>query len=861
MKELQIMSKHESSTLTHMASAGGPANLSEGLHIPHPATQVSTSGARGVGGGGAPGSQLPNGAPQVADVQVTGMRHGNFSRRRQNHAIYDHKKDSFIEWVRGILRTSFDLDTMDTSIPILLQQVEELVREHIERHEDSRLARIVPDVATFFTPLKLRDAFLIYNKKYRITRRRFVYPTFNEIRHVVNLAQVLGLPTLKLMTFDGDQTLYPDQKNLEDLFLAQQLLQLLQAGVKIALVTAANYGLNGEKYETRLRVLLEYFSAKNLSREYVENFYIVAGESSYLLKIGPDYRIHPAQEQWPIKNERSSLTTSSSSSVAAARMVPSNITQKKVIPEQVGVFPVEEQKLVEDGEDSANNRGSTNSNSSAAQLDNMRHVLDACEATLRQGIYDLNMKAQILRKATSVGCIQAHFKEPGRENHYFRREQLDELVYRLQETLIENRERIHFPYCAFNGGNDVWFDIGNKKEGIQGLQTLLGVEPCQCLHVGDQMARTGNDFMARFISPVCWIVDPSETKKILKHVLRKLGITSHHRSTSADNIAPVGSQQHLLLSRDVSNASQSAMLGTTAAGSATPGMNNLVAAGGTSGNNFYAQQANGPPSSAGSSKNNLAATSYSTQQNYGPAGGATWSTSKRSSKGSNSPQTAWGPSPISIVQGQQHGGGGNLDRDRSRSSSPKFQAGAPPPRLSKLSSVGSKDGPLSTTSMAGRTIETQFELPSHVTGIPTSPEHPSRQSQEIRSSVSRLLDATATEAEIAKAKETMIRWSPSQDSSEGSSTPECTPRNDEEDTAFFEHNEQGTAFYTRSGTGTTGAQQTGERNFYAGADGDPAKLSLVVQDAAQDPLDEGINEMTTQWQRRERAMREKSGNT
>ena len=29
------------------------------------------------------------------------------------------------------------------------------------------------------------------------------------------------------------------------------------------------------------------------------------------------------------------------------------------------------------------------------------------------------------------------------------------------------------PFCAFNGGNDVWADIGNKRVGVTGLSRLL----------------------------------------------------------------------------------------------------------------------------------------------------------------------------------------------------------------------------------------------------------------------------------------------------------------------------------------------------------------------------------------------------
>ena len=49
------------------------------------------------------------------------------------------------------------------------------------------------------------------------------------------------------------------------------------------------------------------------------------------------------------------------------------------------------------------------------------------------------------------------------------------------------------PYCAFNGGNDVWVDIGNKRVGVMGLCTLLQLPPESVLHVGDQFLNTGND--------------------------------------------------------------------------------------------------------------------------------------------------------------------------------------------------------------------------------------------------------------------------------------------------------------------------------------------------------------------------------
>lgn len=203
-----LAAAHQHMSSAHNLSDGlGPAALSQILA--HQSEQSVFGGAGPMGS-----SRTAQGAAAAAGAGSTagGMRHGNFSRRRQNHAVYDHKKDSFIEWIKSILMSTFDLDIMEKQIPVLLGHVDELAKEHMEMSKEenvtsgggpmraSRLSRIVPDVPVFFTPLKLREAFLIYNKKYRITSRRFVYPTFNEIRHVLNLAQVQLHLQLYLLT-------------------------------------------------------------------------------------------------------------------------------------------------------------------------------------------------------------------------------------------------------------------------------------------------------------------------------------------------------------------------------------------------------------------------------------------------------------------------------------------------------------------------------------------------------------------------------------------------------------------------------------------------------------------------------------
>ena len=39
------------------------------------------------------------------------------------------------------------------------------------------------------------------------------------------------------------------------------------------------------------------------------------------------------------------------------------------------------------------------------------------------------------------------------------------------------------PWCAFNGGNDAFVDVGNKKVGVEGLMRYLGVDAKRTLHV------------------------------------------------------------------------------------------------------------------------------------------------------------------------------------------------------------------------------------------------------------------------------------------------------------------------------------------------------------------------------------------
>ena len=403
-------------------------------------------------------------------------------------------------------------------------------------------------VGTFHTRLPLRQAFEAYNAKYGVTRRRYVCISFNEIRHILNLAQIIAmvhpdparlsllagrgaadaaqpgtssgagggaeadraaleawatmaettprkeesdddaggsdeekegkgdshnagaaessspsaqrrdrsdsnaieedlsllpacapLPGPKLICFDGDQTLYSDGANFEKSpKLAKYLYLLLRRGATIAVVTAAGYEYQAPKYELRLSGLLAYFRERGLDRAARERFYLFGGECNYLLRLGTDYQLHAVREDGP------------GGWVVATRH----------LPEAPGNW------------------------SEAA----VTTILDRAEACFRTSLRDQNLRARVLRKRRSVGLVP-------RDDEKVPREALDETVLRVQAEL-EGGEAAgdaattppRLPFCAFNGGRDAWVDVGNKRVGVQVLQSYLGVPVEETLHIGDQVS-------------------------------------------------------------------------------------------------------------------------------------------------------------------------------------------------------------------------------------------------------------------------------------------------------------------------------------------------------------------------------------
>lgn len=379
-----------------------------------------------------------------------------------------------------MLLHSFVLDALETTGADTFSHFEVLIEEHRTMEAEgnlqpSRLRQLVPTIGVFHTPLPLRAAFEIYNEKHRLTKRKHIQISFNELRHILNLAQIMafGHPKLgenekvpnpfdgssmdllnghsndllddepcsqlngpRLMTFDGDQTLYSDGANFDsNPSLANYLYKLLRHGVCVAVVTAAGYEYNVEKYEYRLSGLLRYFKDRGLTKDECERFYLFGGECNYLLKLESDYRLHPVKESGP----------------------GGWCTSTQYLHEAPGNWAEED----------------------------VQRLLDVAEEITTKTIEELNLRGRTIRKRRSIGLIP----NPGQE---IARESLDEAVLRVYERFnkMNDGKGPGLPYCSFNGGNDAWVDVGNKRVGVQVLQSYLGIPAHETLHIGDQVRQS-----------------------------------------------------------------------------------------------------------------------------------------------------------------------------------------------------------------------------------------------------------------------------------------------------------------------------------------------------------------------------------
>ncbi|KAI4102099.1 MAG: hypothetical protein LQ339_004772 [Xanthoria mediterranea] len=347
----------------------------------------------------------------------------------------------------------------------IMHDVEELINDHIEHQTcgtqgRSKLKHLVPSVGVFFTPLLLEEAFEFQDDRRKISSRRFVPPSFNDIRLTLNSAQLMSLTRngpIELVTFDGDVTLYDDGESLtNENPVIPRILKLLRQGTHIGIVTAAGY-TDAIKYYGRLHGLLDAVAQAIKDKEVADpKVIILGGESNYLFEFdfhAESFLKYVPRKTWMLDEMRS------------------------------------------------------------WQEEDIQSLLDLAEGALRECIGSMQLSAQILRKDRAVGIIPVPI--PGKPK--FNREQLEEIVLVTQQILDLSTPGKKVPFCAFNGGNDVFVDIGDKSYGVLSCQRYLGgIEGSKTLHVGDQFLSAGaNDFKARLACTTAWIASPAETVALL----------------------------------------------------------------------------------------------------------------------------------------------------------------------------------------------------------------------------------------------------------------------------------------------------------------------------------------------------------
>ncbi|KAF1947968.1 IMP-specific 5'-nucleotidase-like protein 1 [Clathrospora elynae] len=406
------------------------------------------------------------------------------TRYRVEYALKTHRRDQLIEWIKGLLAVPFVLHSHPTAVfepdgePVdkqaniaqrryaeIMRDVEEIINDHINHQkmgkpDRSKLKLLVPSVANFYTALALHDAFIWQDKRRHISHRRFVPPSFNDIRLVLNTAQAMSLVRggpLELVTFDGDVTLYEDGMNLKpENPVIPKILQLMRRGSKIGIVTAAGY-TEAERYYERLAGLLDAIQTSDLPLESKQNLMVMGGESNFCFMFdgdSPDMLRFVPREEWLLK------------------------------------------EMLQWHES------------------DIKELLDLAEASLNDTIRNFRMEALVVRKERAVGIIP-------KDGQKFCRETLEETVLIVQKILEISDVGQRLPFCAFNGGNDVFVDIGDKSWGVLACQRIFGgIDGSKTLHVGDQFlsANGANDFKARLACTTAWIANPQETCQLLDEI-------------------------------------------------------------------------------------------------------------------------------------------------------------------------------------------------------------------------------------------------------------------------------------------------------------------------------------------------------
>eukprot|EP00884_Botryococcus_braunii_P003359 jgi/Botrbrau1/13023/Bobra.0389s0016.1 len=280
----------------------------------------------------------------LPDLDVFGPRARSASDaavlRRKGHLK---EQDALIEFILEMHKTHTALEVM--------QKMERWIREHrqllqliegcvvCQTPRRSWLSRMVPSIGSFFTPLNLVDAFLEYDTFFALSRRRYIPPNFAEIRHVLNIAQVReSAKDLRLITFDADGTLYADGMHMEhDNQMIRHIIHLMRHKVHVAIVTAAGYPGEAQRFEQRLKGLLTAFQQLRLPPEVVcryKRFHTLSFPA--VQRCALEVRLHDVWQPGDIQGVLNSAQALLLESAARLR-VPVQVVRKE---RAVGVVPL-----------------------------------------------------------------------------------------------------------------------------------------------------------------------------------------------------------------------------------------------------------------------------------------------------------------------------------------------------------------------------------------------------------------------------------------------------------------------------------------------------------------------------------------
>jgi IMP and pyridine-specific 5'-nucleotidase len=314
-----------------------------------------------------------------------------------------------------------------------------LLSEHCAEPAGSRLSAVCPGVGRVFRELDLARAFEDYDKTFFVSARRFVPLSFHEARQIFNLASVAAAATggLRLVTLDADDTIYSDGGSLDPSSpMISLITRLLVRGVNVALVTAASYPGQPERFEARLAGLLSALAfaieCGAPAEPLLTRFKVMGGQCNVLL-----------------------------------------------VPDLVDVGGVPKVLLREvEGEFWKRHRGVR------WAPEDIKKLLDAAQHTFEEVSRSLQLQVTIIRKERAVGLISASGSPvaAGRLTY----DVLEELTLAVQEELGNSGTTV--PFCAFNGGHDAFVDVGNKALGVAALQSMVGATPSETLHIGDRCA-------------------------------------------------------------------------------------------------------------------------------------------------------------------------------------------------------------------------------------------------------------------------------------------------------------------------------------------------------------------------------------